>query len=62
MFFGKRISCVLATDVCLEPIEEGSKQNAVLRDLLKCIVSNSFFPEKDVCVTVFLPIILISAA
>lgn len=45
---------LLATDVCLEQTEKGSKQNAVLRDLLKCFVSNSFFPEKDVSVTVVL--------
>lgn len=61
-FFEKEFLVLLATDVCLELTEEGSKQNAVLRDLMKCFVSNSLFPEKDVSVTVILPIVLIATA
>lgn len=59
-FLEKKILVLLATDVCLELTVKGSKQNAMLKDLLKCFVSSSFFPEKDVSVTVVLTIILIS--
>lgn len=61
-FLEKEFLVLLATDVCLELTEQGSKQNAVLRDLMKCFASNSFFPEKDVSVTVVLPVILVSTA
>lgn len=61
-FLEKEFLVLRATDVCLELTEQGSKQNAVLRDLMKCCVSISFFPEKDVSVTVVLPIILVSTA
>lgn len=55
----KEFVALLATDVCLELTEEGSKQNPVLRDLVKCFVSNSFFPEEDVYVTVVVPVTVI---
>lgn len=55
-FVEKEFVALLATDVCLELAEEGSKQNPVLRDLVKCFVSNSFFPEEDVYVTVVVPV------
>lgn len=57
----KEFVALVATDVCLE-LTEGSEQNPMLRDLVKCFVSNSFFPEKDVSVTMVLPITVISRA
>lgn len=62
VFLEKEFLVLLATDVCLELTEKGSKQNAVLRDLVKCFSTNSFFPKKNVSVPVVLTIILMSIA
>jgi len=61
-FVEKGFVALLATDVCLELTDEASKQNPMLRDLVKCFVSNSFFPEKDVSVTMVLPVTIICRA
>lgn len=60
-FCGKRICCI-TSNRCLSGTDRRREQNPTLRDLVKCCVSNSFFPEKDVSVTMVLPITIICRA